>query len=65
MALTKVTYVDNQTVIDAAQLNAIQDEIIWVSADKSMGLSGLAADDQIMVSAVDNSGNLSAKAFTQ
>lgn len=65
MALEKVVYEDNVTVIDAAQLNAIQDEIIWVSADKSMGLSGLAADDQIMVSAVDNSGNLSAKAFTQ
>lgn len=56
MALTKVTYVNKQTVIDAAQLNAIQDEIIRVSADKSMGLSGLAADDQIMVSAVDTDG---------
>ena len=33
MALTKVTYVDNQTVIDAAQLNAIQDEIIRVAED--------------------------------
>ena len=56
MALEKVVYEDNVTVIDAAQLNAIQDEIIWVSADKSMGLSGLAADDQIMVSAVDAAG---------
>lgn len=56
MALEKVVYEDNVTVIDAAQLNAIQDEIIWVSADKSMGLSGLAADDQIMVSAVDADG---------
>ena len=33
MALTKVTYVDNQTVIDAAQLNAIQDEIIRVAEE--------------------------------
>lgn len=32
MALTKVTYVDNQKVIDAAQLNAIQDEVIRVAA---------------------------------
>lgn len=56
MALEKVVYEDNVTVIDAAQLNAIQDEIIRVSADKSMGLSGLAADDQIMVSAVDADG---------
>lgn len=31
MAFTKVTYVDNQTVIEAAQLNAIQDEIIRVA----------------------------------
>lgn len=28
MALSKVTYVDGQTVITAANLNAIQDEII-------------------------------------
>lgn len=56
MALEKVVYEDNVTVIDAAQLNAIKDEIIRVSADKSMGLSGLAADDQIMVSAVDADG---------
>ena len=33
MALTKVTYVDKQTVIEAAQLNAIQDEIIRVAED--------------------------------
>ena len=65
MAFSKTIFVDNQTVVDADALNAIQDELIWVGADKSMGLSGLAADDQIMVSAVDNSGNLSAKAFTQ
>lgn len=31
MALIKVTYVDNQTVIAAEQLNAIQDEIIRVA----------------------------------
>ena len=65
MAFSKTIFVDNQTVIDADALNAIQDELIWVGADKSMGLYGLAADDQIMVSAADNSGNLSAKAFTQ
>ena len=65
MAFSKTIFVDNQTVVDADALNAIQDELIWVGADKSMGLSGLAVDDQIMVSAVDNSGNLSAKAFTQ
>ena len=56
MAFSKTTFVDNQTVIDAATLNAIQDELIRVGADKSMGLSGLAADDQIMVSAVDADG---------
>ena len=28
MALTKVTYVDGKTIITAANLNAIQDEII-------------------------------------
>ena len=28
MALTKKVYVDNQTVIPAANLNAIQDEVI-------------------------------------
>lgn len=33
MALTKVTYVDDQTVIEAAQLNAIQDEIIRVAEE--------------------------------
>lgn len=37
MALTKVTYVDNQTVIEAAQLNAIQDEIIRVAAKVDNG----------------------------
>lgn len=56
MALEKVVYEDNVTVITAAQLNAIQDEIIRVAADNSMGLSGLAADDQIMVSSVDADG---------
>ena len=56
MALEKVVYADGETIIEAANLNAIQDEIIRVSADKSMGLSGLAADDQIMVSAVDTDG---------
>ena len=56
MALEKVVYADGETIIEAANLNAIQDEIIRVSADKSMGLSGLAADDQIMVSSVDADG---------
>ena len=56
MAFSKKTFTDGQTVIDAATLNAIQDELIRVGADKSMGLSGLAADDQIMVSAVDADG---------
>ena len=37
MALTKVTYVDNQTVIEAAQLNAIQDEIIRVAGKVDNG----------------------------
>lgn len=32
MALEKVVYEDNVTVIDAAQLNAIQDEIIRVAS---------------------------------
>lgn len=49
MALTKVTYVDNQTVIEAAQLNAIQDEIIRVG--------GLLGKD-IQSVAIDNSGHL-------
>lgn len=56
MAFNKTTFVDNQTIIDADTLNAIQDELVRVGADKSMGLSGLAADDQIMVSAVDADG---------
>lgn len=100
MALEKVVYEDNVTVIEASQLNAIQDELIRVAgllgkdiqsaaindsghliltltdgttldagvakgSDASvtaanvaaaMGLSGLAADDQIMVSAVDADG---------
>lgn len=43
MALTKVTYVDNQTVIDAAQLNAIQDEIIRVAEEVDATPSHLEA----------------------
>lgn len=34
MALEKVVYEDNVTVITAAQLNAIQDEIIRVAGRK-------------------------------
>ena len=37
MALEKVVYEDNVTVIDAAQLNAIQDEIIRVAAKADDG----------------------------
>ena len=33
MALNKVTYVDNETVIGAQNLNDIQDEIITNAAD--------------------------------
>lgn len=50
MAFSKKTFTDGQTVIDADTLNAIQDELIRVGTDKSMGLSGLAADDQITAS---------------
>lgn len=46
------------------KLNQLSD-VTAANVAAAMGLSGLAADDQIMVSAVDNSGNLSAKAFTQ
>lgn len=31
MALEKVVYADGETIIDAAQLNAIQDEVIRVA----------------------------------
>lgn len=56
MPLEKVVYKDGETVIEAAQLNAIQDELIRVSADKSMGLSGLSAGDQIAVDTVGADG---------
>mgnify|MGYP007095645696 CR=1 FL=1 len=49
MAFTKVTYVDNQTVIEAAQLNAIQDELIRVA--------GLLGKD-IQSAAINDSGHL-------
>ncbi len=45
MALTKRTYVDGQTIITAANLNAIQDEIIshgTNKADKSATVSAVA-----------------------
>ena len=34
MALTKVEYVDNETVISADNLNAIQDEIIRLGSEE-------------------------------
>lgn len=37
MALEKVVYVDGETIIEAAQLNAIQDEIIRVAAEVDDG----------------------------
>lgn len=56
MALTKRNYVSGETVITAKNLNEIQDSIIELESNAVMGLSGLAADDQIMVSAVDADG---------
>lgn len=49
MALIKVTYVDNQTVIAAEQLNAIQDELIRVA--------GLLGKD-IQSATINDSGHL-------
>lgn len=49
MALEKVVYEDNVTVIEAAQLNAIQDELIRVG--------GLLGKD-IQSATIDNSGHL-------
>lgn len=49
MALEKVVYEDNVTVIDASQLNAIQDEIIRVA--------GLLGKD-IQSAAINDSGHL-------
>lgn len=49
MALEKVVYEDNVTVIEAAQLNAIQDELIRVA--------GLLGKD-IQSATIDNSGHL-------
>lgn len=37
MAIAKVTYVDNETIIRAEQLNAIQDELIRVAAEVDDG----------------------------
>lgn len=36
MALQKVTYTDDETVISAENLNAIQDEILDLEADDSV-----------------------------
>lgn len=49
MAFSKTIFVDNQTVIDADTLNAIQDELIRVA--------GLLGKD-IQSAAIDNSGHL-------
>lgn len=49
MAFSKTNFVDNQTVIDAATLNAIQDELIRVS--------GLLGKD-IQSAAINDSGHL-------
>lgn len=49
MAFTKTNFVDNQTVIDADTLNAIQDELIRVA--------GLLGKD-IQSAAIDDSGHL-------
>ena len=49
MAFTKTNFVDNQTVIDADTLNAIQDELIRVG--------GLLGKD-IQSATIDNSGHL-------
>ena len=49
MAFSKKIFVDNQTVIDAATLNAIQDELILVG--------GLLGKD-IQSATIDNSGHL-------
>lgn len=56
MSFAKRTYTDGETVITAENLNAIQDEVVRLAADKSMGLSGLSADDQVQVSTVDTTG---------
>ena len=49
MAFSKKNFVDNQTVIDAATLNAIQDELIRVA--------GLLGKD-IQSAAINDSGHL-------
>lgn len=49
MAFSKTTFVDNQTVIDAATLNAIQDELVRVA--------GLLGKD-IQSAAINDSGHL-------
>ena len=56
MAFSKTIFVDNQTVIDADTLNAIQDELIRVGADKSMGITGATVGQIAKIAAVDASG---------
>lgn len=50
MALEKVVYVDGETIIEAAQLNAIQDEVIRVAAEVGDGGGGLT---EAQISALD------------
>lgn len=45
MALTKVTYVDNQTVITAQNLNDIQDSIINLENDDGSSLPAFTSAD--------------------
>ena len=56
MPFTKKTFIDNQTVIDAAIMNAIQDELVRVGADKSMGITGATVGQIAKISAVDADG---------
>nr|DAG02134.1 MAG TPA: hypothetical protein [Myoviridae sp. ct4uh47] len=58
MALIKVPYVDNQTVIAAEQLNAIQDEIIRVAAKvDDGGLVGPPGPAGIVISSTQPTGD--------
>ena len=50
MALTKVTYVDNQTVIEASNLNAIQNELIRAAAYGACSTAAATAAKTVAVS---------------
>lgn len=65
MALEKVTYVDNVTVITAAQMNAIQDAIITLEesgggtsggSDPSLGITGATVGQIAKITAVNSAG---------